>query len=91
MTVKELIKALEKMPQDKTVIMFDDPVPYTPYKVYVADWGGKGIKGNVIIDWIMTLNEKINETLSEADMPEEDKMQEAIMLMRHPEMLEMFD
>jgi hypothetical protein len=50
MTVKELIKALEKMPQDKTVIMFDGPASYTPYKVYVADWGGKGIKGNVIID-----------------------------------------
>lgn len=38
----------------------------------------------------MTLYEKINATLSEADMPEEDKMQEAIMLMQHPEMLEMF-
>lgn len=39
----------------------------------------------------MTLDEKINATLSEAEMPEEDKMQEAVMLMQHPEMLEMFD
>ena len=50
MTVAELIKALEKMPQDKEVIMFDDPSQYTPYKVEVADWGGKNIEGKVIID-----------------------------------------
>jgi len=50
MTVAELIKKLEKMPQDKTVIMFDGPASYTPGMVYVANWGGKEIYGNVIID-----------------------------------------
>lgn len=50
MTVSELIEALQKMPQDRTVIMFDGPFYYTPSKVEVADWGGKKIKGKVIID-----------------------------------------
>ena len=50
MTVAELIAKLQKMPQDKEVIMFDGPSQYTPYKVEVADWGGKNIKGKVIID-----------------------------------------
>ena len=52
MTVAELIAKLQKMPQDKEVIMFDGPSQYTPYKVEVADWGGKNIKGKVIIDWM---------------------------------------
>lgn len=50
MTVSELIKELEKMPQDKNVVMFDGPAYCTPSKVYVADWGGKDIFGSVIID-----------------------------------------
>lgn len=50
MTVQELIAALEKMPADSKVIMFDGPAYYTPCKVYIADWGGKNIKGKVIID-----------------------------------------
>ena len=50
MTVAELIKALQKMPQYRTVIMFDGPSQYTPYKVEVANWGGKNIEGKVIID-----------------------------------------
>ncbi len=50
MTVNELIAALQQMPQDSEVVMFDGPSYYTPCKVYVADWGGKGIKGNVVID-----------------------------------------
>ena len=49
-TVAELIAKLQEMPQDKEVIMFDGPSQYTPYKVEVADWGGKNIKGKVIID-----------------------------------------
>ena len=48
--MKELIEALQRMPQDSEVVMFDGPSKYTPYRVYVADWGGKGIKGNVVID-----------------------------------------
>ena len=50
MTVAELIAKLQEMPQDKEVIMFDGPSQYTPYKVEVADWGGKNIEGKVIID-----------------------------------------
>lgn len=50
MTVAELIAELQKIPQDKEVIMFDGPSYYTPHKVEVADWGGKNIKGKVIID-----------------------------------------
>jgi len=50
MKVSELIEELKKMPQDKTVVMFDGPASYTPSKVYVADWGGKEIYGSVIID-----------------------------------------
>lgn len=50
MTVKELIEELKKFPEDREVVMFDGPSQYTPCKVYVADWGGKGIKGNVVID-----------------------------------------
>ncbi len=50
MTVSELIDKLREMPQDKEVVMFDCTAVYTPCKVYVADWGGKGVKGNVIID-----------------------------------------
>ena len=50
MTVKELIEELKKFPEDKEVVMFDGPHKYTPYKVYVAGWGGKGIKGSVVID-----------------------------------------
>lgn len=50
MTVKELIEKLEKMPQDKTVIIFDGPAYFTPGKVYIADFGGNGIHGNVIVD-----------------------------------------
>ena len=49
MTVSELIKELEKMPQDKEVIMFDGPSYYTPCKVSVCDWKDK-LNGKVIID-----------------------------------------
>ena len=38
------------MPQDSEVVMFDGPSKYTQCRVYVADWGGKGIKGKVIVD-----------------------------------------
>lgn len=41
MTVAELIKALQKMPQDKEVIMFDGPSQYTPYKVEAANGAGR--------------------------------------------------
>ena len=50
MNVAELIEELKKMPQDKTVVIFDGPAYCTPSKVYVADWGGKDIYGTVIID-----------------------------------------
>ena len=50
MTVNELIAALQQMPQDSEVVMFDGPSYFTPCKVYVAGWGGKEIKGNVVID-----------------------------------------
>ena len=50
MTVAELIKKLEKMPQDKTIIMFDGPSYFTPCKVYIAEGYGKDINGKVIID-----------------------------------------
>jgi hypothetical protein len=49
MTVAELIKELEKMPQDKVVIMFDGPAYYTPSKVYICDWKGR-MNGKVVID-----------------------------------------
>lgn len=44
------MEALQRMPQDREIVMFDGPGRYTPCKVYVADWGGEGIKDNVIID-----------------------------------------
>ena len=47
MTVAELIKKLEKMPQDKTVIMFDGPTYFTPSKVYEGEWRKENV---VIID-----------------------------------------
>lgn len=53
MTVADLIKELEKMPQNKEVIMFDGPSSYTPSQVYVCDWDEKRYKkynGKVIID-----------------------------------------
>ena len=53
MTTAELIKELEKMPQEQTVIMFDGPSYYTPSKVYICDWGekkSKRLNGKVIID-----------------------------------------
>jgi hypothetical protein len=50
MTVAELIKELEKMPQDKKVLMFDGPSYYTPSTVYESDKYGKDKNGNVIID-----------------------------------------
>ena len=50
MTVAELIKELEKMPQDKEVIMFDGPSYYTPSKVYIWDCENSKFKGNVVID-----------------------------------------
>lgn len=50
MTVAELIKELEKMPQDKTVLMFDGPSYYTPSTVYESDKYGKSKTGSVIID-----------------------------------------
>lgn len=39
----------------------------------------------------MELEEKINEVLSESEIPEEDKMLEALILQQNPEMLEMFE
>jgi hypothetical protein len=49
MTVAELIKELEKMPQDKEVIMFDSLAYYTPCRVFI--WEGKGrLNGKVVID-----------------------------------------
>ena len=50
MTVKELIKELEQMPQDKVVVMFDGPASFTPSRVYVCDWKSKDLHGKVIID-----------------------------------------
>lgn len=50
MKVKELIEELQKMPQDKDVVIFDGPSYCTPSRVYVADWGGKHIYGRVIVD-----------------------------------------
>ena len=50
MTVAELIKRLEQMPQDKEVIMFDGPSYYTPSKVYICDWDDKKLNVKVIID-----------------------------------------
>ena len=50
MTVAELIKKLEKMPQDKQVIMFDGPSYYTPLKVYICEWKEKRFNGKVVID-----------------------------------------
>lgn len=49
MTVAELIKELEQMPQDKQVIMFDWPAYYTPSKVYICEWKEKRFNGKVII------------------------------------------
>lgn len=46
MTVAELISELEKMPKDKTVVMYDGPSSYTPCRVYVSDYNNK----DVIID-----------------------------------------
>lgn len=49
MTVSELIKELEQMPQDKEVIMFDGPAYYTPSRVFI--WEEKGrLNGKVVID-----------------------------------------
>lgn len=49
MKVTELIKELEKMPQDKEVIMFDGPAYYTPCRVFI--WEEKGrLNGKVVID-----------------------------------------
>ena len=50
MTVSELIEALQKMPQDKTVIMFDGPSYYTPSTVYESDKYGKDKTLKVVID-----------------------------------------
>lgn len=48
MKVAELIKELEKMPQDKEVIMFDGPAYYTPCRVFI--WEEKGrLNGKVDI------------------------------------------
>ena len=44
MTVAELIRELEKMPSDSTIVMFDGPSYYTPCRVYT------NIKGNTVID-----------------------------------------
>ena len=38
MKVKELKEALDKMPQDAEVIMFDGSASYTPGSVYVCQW-----------------------------------------------------
>lgn len=38
MTVAELIEELKKMPQNETVIMFDDMAYYTPSRVFI--WQG---------------------------------------------------
>ena len=71
MTVAELIAKLQEMPQDKEVIMFDGPSQYTPYKVEVADWGGKNIKGKVIIDWygILHLRKRCGEEKWDIRLP----------------------
>lgn len=50
MTVKELIEALQRMPRDSEVVMFDGQNRYAQRKVYVADGGGDGIKWSVVID-----------------------------------------
>lgn len=50
MTVADLIKELEKMPQDKEVIMFDGPSYYTPSEVSICKWDDKKLNGKVIID-----------------------------------------
>ncbi|MGM9873213.1 MAG: hypothetical protein ACI30X_07135 [Muribaculaceae bacterium] len=57
MTVAELIEELKKMPQNETVIMFDDMAYYTPSRVFI--WQGDPnekdkkksyLNGKVIID-----------------------------------------
>ena len=49
MTVVELIKKLEKMPQDSEVIMFDGPSFYAVSKVFI--WVlNDNLKDKVIID-----------------------------------------
>jgi len=51
MIVKELIKALQNMPEDQEVVMFDSLSYYTPSKVYVCNWtNSSDLKGKVIID-----------------------------------------
>lgn len=51
MKVKELKEILEKMPDDKEVIIFDGPSFYTPSKVYVCKWTNSSyLNGKVIID-----------------------------------------
>ncbi len=51
MTVKELKEALDKMPEQEEVIMFDSMAYYTPSKVYVCEWtNSRDLKGKVIID-----------------------------------------
>lgn len=53
MTVQELIKELQKMPQEADVIMFDGPSYFTPSKVKLMtkeDSWGKKFLGKVMID-----------------------------------------
>ena len=53
MTVQELIKELQKMPQEADVIMFDDTAYFTPSKVKVMtkeDGWSKRLLGKVMID-----------------------------------------
>lgn len=49
MKVSELIKELEKMPQEQEIIMFDGPSYYTPSKVYICEWKGR-TNGKVVIE-----------------------------------------
>lgn len=50
MTVAELIKELEKMPQDREVLMYDGIIYYSPSNVSVCEWKAKRHYGKVIID-----------------------------------------
>ncbi len=53
MTVQELIKELQKMPQEADVIMFYGLADFTPNKVEVMteeDGWGKKFLGKVLID-----------------------------------------
>lgn len=53
MTARELIKALQDLGEenlDRTVIMFDGPAYYTPYKIEILDEKWNKQAGKIMID-----------------------------------------